>query len=89
MKKDDNNPQVIQRKIRNFEKDHNNIKLVSVLREKDFVEARLANIYNMLRDLKVKTNSIKEEIKNLEIALENYETISNRINELENELNNK
>ena len=57
--------------------------------EKDFVEARLANIYNMLRDLKVKTNSIKEEIKNLEIALENYETISNRINELENELNNK
>ena len=79
----------VKDEIRNFEKDHNNIKLVSVLREKDFVEARLANIYNMLRDLKVKTNSIKEEIKNLEIALENYENISNRINELENELNNK
>ena len=74
--------------IRNFEKDHNNIKLVSVLREKEFVEARLSNIYNMLRDLKVKINSVKEEIKSLENALLNYQKVSERIIELENELNN-
>lgn len=74
--------------IRNFENDHNNIKLVSVLRDKEFVEAKLANLYNKLRDLKVKINSIKEEIKSLEIALENYNKVSERIAKLENELNN-
>ena len=78
----------IKDEIRNFEKDHNNIKLVTVLREKEFVEARLSNLYNMLRDLKVKISSVKEEIKTLEIALENYESVKNRIIELENELKN-
>ena len=47
--------------IRDFEKDHNNIKLVPVIREKEFVEAKLSNIYNSLRDLKVKINRIKKQ----------------------------
>ena len=42
----------------------------------------------MLRDLKVKINSVKEEIKSLENALLNYQKVSERIIELENELNN-
>ena len=42
----------------------------------------------MLRDLKVKINSVKEEIKSLEIALQNYQKVNERIIELENELNN-
>ena len=78
----------VKDEIRNFEKDHNNIKLVTVLREKEFVEARLSTLYNNLRDLKVKINRVKEEIKSLEIALENYDNVSKRIIELENELNN-
>ena len=78
----------VKDEIRNFEKDHNNIKLVSVLREKEFVEARLSTLYNSLRDLKVKISSVKEEIKNLEIALENYNAVKERINTLENELQN-
>ena len=78
----------VKDEIRNFEKDHNNIKLVTVLREKEFVEARLSTLYNSLRDLKVKINRVKEEIKSLEIALEHYDSVSKRIIELENELNN-
>lgn len=74
--------------IRDFEKDHRNIKLVTVLREKEFVEARLATLYNNLRDLKVKISRVKEEIKSLEIALEDYSSICERINVLENELQN-
>ena len=74
--------------IRDFEKDHRNIKLVTVLREKEFVEARLATLYNNLRDLKVKISRVKEEIKSLEIALEDYSAICERINVLENELQN-
>lgn len=74
--------------IRNFEKDHRNIKLVTVLREKEFVEARLVTLYNNLRDLKVKISKVKEEIKSLEIALENYNSVCERINVLENELQN-
>ena len=57
-------------------------------REKEFVEARLSTLYNSLRDLKVKISSVKEEIKNLEIALENYNAVKERINTLENELQN-
>ena len=74
--------------IRDFEKDHRNIKLVTVLREKDFVEARLSTLYNNLRDLKVKINRVKEELKSLEIELEKYNSICERISILENELQN-
>ncbi|MBE6130569.1 MAG: hypothetical protein E7183_02505 [Erysipelotrichaceae bacterium] len=74
--------------IRDFEKDHRNIKLVTVLREKEFVEARLSTLYNNLRDLKVKINRVKEELKSLEIELEKYNSICERISVLENELQN-
>lgn len=74
--------------IRDFEKDHNNIKLVPVIREKEFVEARLSNIYNSLRDLKVKINRIKKQINDLEISLENYDSICEQIEHLEHELKN-
>ncbi len=83
-----NNLREVKDAIRNFEKDHRNIKLVTVLREKEFVEARLATLYNSLRDLKVKISRVKEEIKSLEIALENYQTVCEKINVLENELQN-
>ncbi len=78
----------IKDEVRNFEKDHHNIKLVTVLREKEFVEARLSTIYNNLRELKIKITNVKEEIKSLEISLENYKTVSERIVVLENELQN-
>ena len=74
--------------IRDFEKDHNNIKLVPVIREKEFVEAKLSNIYNSLRDLKVKINRIKKQISDLEISLENYNSICEQIEHLEHELKN-
>lgn len=74
--------------IRNFEKDHRNIKLVTVLREKEFVEAKLSTLYNNLRDLKVKISRVKEELKSLEISLEKYNSICERISILENELQN-
>ena len=74
--------------IRVFNQDPNNIKLVSVLREKEFVEAKLSTMYNNLRDLKVKISKIKEEIKDLQIALKDYDSICERIGILENELNN-
>ena len=74
--------------IRVFNQDPNNIKLVSVLREKEFVEAKLSNIYNSLRDLKVKINRIKKQISDLEISLENYNSICEQIEHLEHELKN-
>jgi hypothetical protein len=74
--------------IRVFNQDPNNIKLVSVLREKEFVEAKLSTMYNNLRDLKVKISKIKEEIKDLQIALKDYDSICERIGILENEFNN-
>ena len=73
--------------IRAFNQDPNNIKLVSVLREKEFVEAKLATLYNNLRDLKVKINRVKEELNDLEIALKDYNSICEQIIKLKNELN--
>ena len=78
----------IHDEIRDFEKDHNNIKLVSVLREKEFVEARLSTMYNSLRQLKVKINEIKAHISELESLLSNYDEICNEIETLEHELKN-
>lgn len=73
--------------IRTFNQDPNNIKLVSVLREKEFVEAKLSTLYNNLRDLKVKLSRVKEELNDLEIALKDYDSICEQITKLQNELN--
>lgn len=74
--------------IRLLEQNHKNIQLITVLREKEFVEAKINMLYNNLRTLKVKVNKVKEEIKDLEIILKDYDKICNEIKGLEDEINN-
>lgn len=76
----------IRDEIRNLEKDPENIKLLTVLREKEFVEAKLNPLYNSLRALKVKINKVKEELKSFEVIIKNYDELCKEIEGLENEL---
>lgn len=78
----------IRDEIREIESNPSNLKLMAVLREKEFAEAHLPTLYNFLRSLKVKVEQEKDELKSLEESLKDYDKIINRILVLQDEINN-
>ena len=82
--------------IRNAEAELNNIttmernlKLINVLKEKAYVESKLPTLYNQQRTLLDSVNGLYQQIKNLEDKVKEYNELSEKIEELESEINNK
>ncbi len=74
--------------LRSLEQNHKNLELLEVIKEKEFVESRINQLYQNLRRLKVQIMKIKEELTTLNPIVLEYESLSTAIKELTNELNN-
>ena len=82
--------------IRNAETELNNIttmernlKLITVLKEKSYIESKLPGIYNQQRTLMDSVNELSQKINNLEEKVKEYNELSDKIEEIESEIKNK
>lgn len=64
-----------------------NLKLMSVLKDKKLVEAKLPLLYNQQKELVTAVTIKHDELKKLEESVRNYENILERIEELKSEIN--
>lgn len=78
----------LNEELKNLEQNHKNIELLEVIKDKEFVESRINQLYQNLRKLKVQITKVKEELTALNPLMLEYESLSVAIKELENENNN-
>ncbi len=74
--------------LRNLEQNHKNIELLSVIKDKEYVESRINKLYQSLRKLKTQINKVREELLTLEESYKEYELLLAQIKELTDDLNN-
>ena len=70
------------------EKNYENLKLLAVLKEKEYAEANLPSMYKTLRNLKFKLNDLKIKEHELEALLHNYNALKLEKERLMDEINN-
>lgn len=73
--------------IDKIEKSYENVELLSVLKEKAYVEKKIPGMYNNLRNLKLKISDLKREEQELESVLKDYDNLKAEKERLENEIN--
>lgn len=79
----------IRNKILAIEVDHNNLKLMIVLREKEKIEAGLPPLYESLRCLKQKITSVRSELVTLDEEMKDLDNVNKQIELILYELNNR
>lgn len=78
----------LRNKIQAIEVDHNNLKLMIVLREKEKIEKGLPALYENLRVLKGKITIVRGELSILDEEMKNLDNVNKQIETILYELNN-
>ena len=73
--------------INNLNLDKEKLKLINILSNKKVIENKLPSLYNQQHELMLAVDDKYQQLKSLEDELQDYEEISNRIVEIENEIN--
>lgn len=74
--------------IEEIEKNYENLKLLAVLRERDYAQSKLPTMYKNLRELKFKLNNLKLKERELQSSLTDYEALKAEKERLTDEINN-
>lgn len=73
--------------INSLNQDKEKLKLINIISNKKVVENKLPSLYNQQHELMLAVDDKYQQLKTLEEGLQDYEEISNRIVEIENEIN--